>query len=96
MNEQLMNEQLMNEQSMSDFVEGDDDNNADTQQSTLWLDAFHNNNDNDNEATLRSDAFNDNSVAAIGRRAVELNASPRASGQKGEEWIIRLRRRKKK
>jgi len=34
---------------------------ADTQQSTLWLDAFHNNDDNDNEATLWLDAFNDNS-----------------------------------
>ena len=43
---------------MSDFVDGDDNNSADTQQSTLWLDAFHNNDDNDNEATLCSDAFN--------------------------------------
>ena len=46
---------------MSDFVNGDDDNSADTQQSTLWLDAFHNNDYNDNEATLWSDAFNDDS-----------------------------------
>ena len=30
-----MNEQLMNEQLMSDFVDGDDNNNADTQQPTL-------------------------------------------------------------
>ena len=51
----------MNEQLMSDFFDGDDDNSADTQQSTLWLDAFHNNDDNDNLATLWSDAFNDNS-----------------------------------
>ena len=43
------------------FFDGDDDNSADTQQSTLWLDAFHNNDDNDNEATLRSNAFNDDS-----------------------------------
>ena len=45
---------------MSDFVDGDDDNNADTQQPTLWLDAFHNdNNDDNNKATLWLDAFND-------------------------------------
>ena len=51
----------MNEQLMSDFVDGDDDNSADTQQSTLWRDAFHNNDNNDNEATLRSNAFDDDS-----------------------------------
>ena len=58
-----MNELLMNERLMSDFVNGDDNNDADTQQPTLWLDAFHNNNNNDNndtkQITLWSDAFQD-------------------------------------
>ena len=52
----------MHKRLMSDFVDGDDDNNADTQQPTLWLDAFHNNDDGDNkdtqQPTLWSDAFN--------------------------------------
>ena len=54
----------MNEQIMSDFVDGDYHNDTDTQQPTLWMDAFHNN-DNDNnkkdtqQPTLWSDAFKD-------------------------------------
>ena len=55
---------------MSDFVDGDDNTDADTQQPTLCLDACHNNDDDDdddddedddnddNKAILWSDAFN--------------------------------------
>jgi hypothetical protein len=53
----------MNEQIMSNFVDRDYHNDTDTQQPTLWMDAFPNN-DNYNEDTqqpnLWLDAFNNN------------------------------------
>ena len=55
---------MINEQQlMSDFANGDDKNDADKQQPTLWLDAFHNKdnfkNKDTQQPTLWSDAFND-------------------------------------